>query len=75
MKIIIEADNIKIFYNYPNKENMTNILFHSENYIIFPSSKFNNFHVQFDLNKILISFYSNDTSILEIKIEIIPSLD
>ena len=35
--------------------------------IIFPLAMFKNFHVQLDVEKRVISFYSNDTNILEIK--------
>lgn len=67
MNITIEVDYIRRFYEVDIYENVTNILFHDENYIIFPLSMFKNFHVQFDLEKNLISFFTNDTSILEVK--------
>ena len=74
MNITIEVDYIKRYYDYAIEENVTNILFHKEDYIIFPLSMFKNFHVQFDFDKKLISFFSNDTTILEVKKEtIIPS--
>ena len=71
MNITIEVDYIKRYYDYVNEENVTNILFHKEDYIILPLSMFKNFHVQFDLDKKSISFFSNDTTILEVKKEII----
>ena len=71
MNITIEVDYIKRYYDYSEEGNVTNIFFHKEDYIIFPLSMFKNFHVQFDLDKNLISFFSNDTTLLEVKKEII----
>ena len=42
---------------------------HEEHYIILPMTMFKNFHIQFDIGNNLISFYSNDTSLLKAKKE------
>ena len=71
MNITLEVDKINSFYTYyPSSDGVTNILFHKFEYIIFLLVMFKNFHVQFDVEKKVISFYSNDTSILEIKKQI-----
>jgi hypothetical protein len=66
MNITIEVDDVKRFYD-STFENYTNINFHDSDFIILPLTMFKNFHVQFDLDNNQISFFSNDTSILEIK--------
>ena len=68
MNITLEVDKINRFHAiYPTSAGTTNIFFHDLEYIIFPLVMLKNFHVQFDVEKRLISFYSNDTNILEIK--------
>ena len=68
INITLEVDKINRFYaNYPSSGGTTNIFFGEFEYIIFPLVMFKNFHVQFDVEKRVISFYPNDTSILEIK--------
>ena len=68
MNITLEVDKMSRFYaNYPSLDGVTNIFFHDLEYIIFPLVMPKNFHVQFDVEKRVISFYSNDTNILEIK--------
>ena len=68
MNITLEVDRINRFYSYsPSSEAVTNIFFHDLDYIIFPLTMLKNFHTQFDVDKKIISFYSNDTTILEIK--------
>ena len=69
MDITLEVDKINRFYNYPSSDWTTNIFFHDFEYIIFPLVMFKNFHVQFDVEKKVISFFSNNTSILEVKKE------
>ena len=66
MNITIEVDDVQRFY-YSKFENYTNIIFHDSDFIILPLTMFKNFHIQFDLDNNQISFFSNDTSILEIK--------
>ena len=67
MEITLEVDKINRFYNYSSSDGTTNILFHDFEYIIFPLVMLKNFHVQFDVEKKVISFFSNDTSILKVK--------
>ena len=68
MNITLEVDKMSRFYaNYPSLDGVTNIFFHDLEYIIFPLVMLKNFHVQFHVEKRVISFYSNDTNILEIK--------
>ena len=68
MNITLEVDKINRFYDYSTESNyVTNILFHDEDYIIFPLTMFKNFHIQFDVEKKIISFFTNDTNILELK--------
>ena len=66
MNITIEVDDVQKFYDY-TFENVTNIIFHDSDFIILSLTMFKNFHVQFNLDNNQISFFSNDTSILEIK--------
>lgn len=66
MNITIEVDDVQKYEDY-NFKNITNIIFHDSNFIILPLAAFKNFHVQFNLDNNQISFFSNDTSILEIK--------
>ena len=70
MNITLEVDKMNRFYDYPSSDGTTNILFHNLEYIIFPLVMFKKFHVQFDVEKKVISFFSNDTSILEVKKEL-----
>ena len=68
MNITLEVDKINRFYTYSSiSDNVANILFHEYEYFIFPLTMLKNFHIQFDVEKKIISFFSNDTSILEIK--------
>ena len=67
MNITLEVDKMNRFYDYPSSDGTTNILFHDLEYIIFPLVMFKKFHVQFEVEKKVISFFSNDTSILEVK--------
>ena len=70
MNITLEVDRIdrfNLFYSFP--DGTTNILFHDFDYIIFPLIMFKNFHIQFDAEKKIISFFTNDTNILELKKE------
>ena len=68
MNITLEVDKLNRFYNYqPLSDCATNINFHDFDYIIFPLTMLKNFHTQFDVENKIISFFSDDTSILEIK--------
>lgn len=70
MNITIEIDNGYRFYlNNEDNEEIINIQFSDIEYIILPLIMFKNFHIQFDAEKNLISFYTNDYSILEVKKE------
>ena len=66
MNITIEVDDVQKYEDY-NFKNVTNIIFHDSDFIILSLATFKNFHIQFDLDNNQISFFSNDTSILEIK--------
>ena len=68
MNITLEVDKINRFYNYLYvSEGSSNIIFHEYEYFIFPLTMLKNFHTQFDVEKKIISFYTDDISILEIK--------
>ena len=73
MNISLEVDNLKRYYDVSD-DGWSNILFHDPgiDYIIFPLTMLKNFHVQFDIENNNISFYSNDTSILELPKKIDP---
>lgn len=68
MIITTEIDNLKRFnLDYKGDSDKTRIVFEeSIEYFVFPLIMFKNFFVQFDLNKNIISFFTNDNSILEI---------
>ena len=74
MNITLEIDNIQRFYTYPY-DNVFNILFHKFDYIIFPLTMLKNFHTQFNLENNTISFYTNDTTLLEIRKKEEPPTD
>ena len=67
MNITLEVDKINRFYEYDISDNVANIFFHEYDYFIFPLTMLKNFHTQFDVDKKIISFFTTDTSILEIK--------
>ena len=63
-----QLDNIIRFNaNEPKKKNISRIIFEEIDYIVLPLSVFKNFHLQFDAENNLISFYANESSILEVK--------
>ena len=68
MNITGEIDNIDR-YNTEiiNKRNNTRIKFENIDFIILPLIMFKEFHVQFDASNHIISFFSTDKSILEVK--------
>ena len=67
MNITIEID---FYYNYStiidNPRKRTRIKFDGIDYIIFPLMMFKQFHVEFNAEKKMISFYTEDGSILEV---------
>lgn len=67
MNITIQIDNVNRFNQGNEPKNKTRILFKNLDYFIFPLIMFKNFHIQFDGEKNLISFYTTDSSILQIK--------
>ena len=71
MNITIEIDNLKRYKSIHNdlEKKSTRIKFHTHNYIMLPLSIFKQFHVQFDAENKIIKFYTNDTSLLQIKKE------
>ena len=70
MNITIEIDNI-LRYNKEKGDDQyeTNIKFEEIDYLILPLIVFKQFHVQFNANDNLISFYTTNETILEIKKE------
>lgn len=67
MTITIEIDNVIRFTKGDiNKKEETRIKYVNSNYFILPLIMFKNFHVQFDANNNLISFFTTDSSILEV---------
>ena len=70
MNITLEVDrNNRFSADSSTSNGVTNIFFHKYDYIIFPLIMLKNFHTQFDVEKKVISFFTNDTNILELKKE------
>ena len=69
MSITAEIDSQSRFTtsSYERNNTKTRIYFKDINYIILPLIMFKQFHIQFDASKGIISFYTTDKSILEIK--------
>ena len=67
MSITIEIDNIIRFTKETDDKYQTNIIFEDVDYFILPLIVFKQFHVQFNAEKNIISFYTTDKSILELK--------
>ena len=68
MAITTEIDNINRFSNKNSEDkDKTRIKFEDIDYFILPLIMFKRFHVQFDGNNNIISFYTTDSSILQIK--------
>ena len=62
------ADNVKRYHlNEDVKDINTKIQFKNNEYFIFPLIMFKNFHVQFDGEANIISFYTTNKDILEVK--------
>ena len=69
MNITLELDNFNRYFLKNNDEEVIEIEFVPQNYIILPLIMFKNFHVQFDAKNNLIWFYTKDSSILQVKKE------
>lgn len=67
MDIKIEIDKYDRYIQGNYSENLTRIIFKDLDYFVFPLIMFKEFHIQFDDKNSLISFYTNDSSILKIK--------
>lgn len=68
MNITLEIDNVKRYHlNEDVKDINTKIQFKNNEYFIFPLIMFKNFHVQFDGEANIISFYTTNKDILEVK--------
>ena len=68
MTITGEIDNINRFtIKNKDRSNLTRITFEDIDYFVFPLIMFKNFHIQFDGEQNIISFYTNDSTILKIK--------
>ena len=67
MDITIEIDKYLRFTSGNYSQNKTRIKYENIDYFIFPLIMFKNFHIQFDDKNDLISFYTNDSSILKVK--------
>ena len=66
MNITGEIDILDRF-NIESQTEKTLVTFDDINYIVLPLIMFKNFHIQFDGNNNIISFYTTDNSILEIR--------
>ena len=64
-----QVDNLARFSNTDDdyQKDMARIRFEDIDYIILPLMVFKEFHVQFDAEKSLISFYTDNSEILEVK--------
>ena len=64
-----QVDNLARFRNieYDSQKDLARIRFIDINYIILPLMVFKEFHVQFDAENSLISFYTENSEILEVK--------
>lgn len=68
INITLEVDNSKRYISDDDtQKEKTNIIFKSYDFIIFPLIMFKQFHVQFNAEKKVISFYTTDGSILKVK--------
>jgi hypothetical protein len=68
MTIIAEIDNLNRFNIKDEiRTNTTRITFEDIDYIVFPLIMFKNFQIQFDGENNIISFYTPNSSLLQIK--------
>ena len=66
--LTIELDNKYRFINdQKEKEKKTRMRYEDVDYFVFPLIMFKNFHVQFNGEKDLISFYAKDSSLIEVE--------
>ena len=65
INITIQIDNVNRYNNGKAENNRTRIKYKDIDYFILPLIMFKQFHVQFDADKELISFYTTDKSILK----------
>lgn len=68
MTITAEIDRTKRF-NKNIKEDIINVSFGNNNFIVLPLILFKNFDIQFDADKNIISFYSDNKDILQVNYE------
>ena len=67
MNITIQIDSIIRFSNKNDSEkDKTRIQYQDNNYFIFPLIMFKNFHIQFNADNDIISFYTTNKSILQL---------
>ena len=69
MIMTIEIDNVNRFNKGKEDQSKTRITYEEFDFFIFPLIMFKNFNIQFDAENNLISFYTTDKSILELKKE------
>lgn len=70
MRITIEIDNKYRFLKKDENDKIkSRIKYQDKDYFIFPLIMFKNFHIQFDAENDIISFYTKDKSILQLKKE------
>ena len=70
MNITVEIDNVARFIKNDFNPTFTRIKYVEDiNYFVFPLIMFKQFFIQFDAENNLTSFYTNDSSILEVKID------
>ena len=68
MTMIAEIDNLNRFNSKDkSRANITRITFEDIYYIVFPLIMFKNFYIQFNGEKNIISFYTPNSSLLQIK--------
>ncbi len=67
MKITVEIDYFYSYCKAKDKQKIkTRIKFEEIDYIIFPLMMFKQFHIEFDASNKMISFYTKDSSILDV---------
>ena len=70
MNITVEIDNVARFIKKEINSTFTRIKYvENINYFLFPLIMFKQFLIQFDAENNITSFYTNDSSILEVKID------
>ena len=69
MDITLEIDSLRRFNSEKDQDSIDMIFDDDIKDIIFPLIMFKNFHIQFDADKNIISFYSTNKNILHVKIK------